>query len=196
MAMEYLDIVDEAGEPTGETVSREEAHRLGIPHRTAHVWVVRKTAEGYEVLLQKRSAEKDSFPGMYDTSSAGHIPAGCEPLPSALRELREELGIAAAPEQLREAGAFHVRFEKTFHGRVFRDNEYARVYVYDAPVDTGRLTLQASEVSEVCWFALEDVWAEIHRSRERFCVPTGGLALLRDYLYGEGGAAPCSQASS
>ena len=37
--------------------------------------------------------EKESFPGMYDTSSAGHIPAGEEPLPSALRELSEELGM-------------------------------------------------------------------------------------------------------
>ena len=39
--------------------------------------------------------EKESFPGLYDTSSAGHIRAGDEPLPSALRELREELHIAA-----------------------------------------------------------------------------------------------------
>ena len=95
--MEYLDIVDERGNPTGETVSREEAHKNGILHRTAHVWVIRNADGRTEVLLQKRSDEKDSFPGMYDTSSAGHIPAGEEPLPSALRELSEELSINAAP---------------------------------------------------------------------------------------------------
>ena len=82
---EYLDIVDESGHPTGETISRDAAHTDGILHRTAHVWVVRKTDRGYDILLQKRSAEKDSFPGLYDTSSAGHIPAGDEPLESALR---------------------------------------------------------------------------------------------------------------
>ena len=102
--MEYLDIVDENGRPTGETVSRDTAHTDGIRHRTANVWVVRPGDGGVEILLQKRSREKDSFPGRFDTSSAGHIPAGDEPLPSALRELREELGIKASPEQLRRAG--------------------------------------------------------------------------------------------
>ncbi|MCR5262231.1 MAG: NUDIX domain-containing protein, partial [Clostridiales bacterium] len=97
--MEYLDICGENGEPTGETVSRAEAHSRGILHRTAHVWIVRKTGEGREVLLQKRSMDKDSFPGRWDTSSAGHIPAGEEPLGSALRELSEELGITARPDQ-------------------------------------------------------------------------------------------------
>ena len=37
--MEYLDIVNETGQPTGETVSRDIAHRDGIRHRTAHVYV-------------------------------------------------------------------------------------------------------------------------------------------------------------
>ena len=179
---EYLDICDENGIPTGEIVSREEAHRDGIPHRTAHVWVVRETDGKYQILLQKRTMDKESFPGMYDTSSAGHIPAGEEPLPSALRELYEELGIAASPEQLEYTGSFHVSYEKEFHGRIFRDNETARVYVYREPVDIDRLILQESEVDEVRWFDLDEVWEEIHRSRERFCVPTGGLEVLRKHL--------------
>lgn len=40
--MELLDIVDEKGNPTGETVPREVAHREGIRHRTAHVWIFRR----------------------------------------------------------------------------------------------------------------------------------------------------------
>ena len=66
---EYFDIVDEAGQPTGEIISRDEAHQKGTLHRTAHVWLVKKKPGGYDVLLQKRSEEKDSFPGMYDTST-------------------------------------------------------------------------------------------------------------------------------
>ena len=77
--MELLDIVDENGKPTGETVERKIAHSEGIRHRTAHVWIVRKSDEGAEVLLQKRAMNKDSFPGRYDTSSAGNIQAGDEP---------------------------------------------------------------------------------------------------------------------
>ena len=44
------------------------------------------------------------------------------------------------------------------------------------------LILQKSEVDEVRWFKLDDVWEEIQHSRERFCVPTGGLKVLRDFL--------------
>lgn len=179
--MELLDICDEKGLPTGEVIPRDIAHRDGILHRTAHVWIVRKTRAGYDVLLQKRSMNKESFPGYYDTSSAGHIPAGEEPVPSALRELREELGIAATPDQLHFVGMFRIQYEKEFHGKLFRDNEVTRVYVYTESVEEENLTLQESEVDEVRWFDLEEVWTEIQTDRSRFCVPTSGLKLLRDY---------------
>ena len=180
--MEWLDIVDEAGQPTGETVLRTVAHRDGIPHRTAHVWVVRETDDGTEILLQKRSKEKDSFPGLYDTSSAGHIPAGTEPLASALRELNEELGIRVRPEELCFAGLFRIRYEKVFHEALFRDNEITWVYVYREPVELDNLTLQRDEVEEVRWFALDRVWEEIQHDRGRFCVPTDGLRVLKRFL--------------
>ena len=180
--MEILDICDENGLPTGQTVDRDIAHRDGILHRTAHVWIVRRSDSGYDVLLQKRSMDKESFPGLYDTSSAGHIPAGEEPVPSALRELEEELGIAAHPEDLDVAGMFRIRYEKEFHGKPFRDNEVTSVYVYQKPVEIENLSLQASEVDEVRWFDLEEVYREIQTSRERFCVPSERLQVLRDYL--------------
>lgn len=98
--MELFDVIDSKGNPAGQIVSREKAHAEGIPHRTAHIWIIRKKEGRVQILLQKRSQNKDSFPGKFDTSSAGHIQAGDEPLESALRELKEELGISATPEQL------------------------------------------------------------------------------------------------
>ena len=122
------------------------------------------------------------FPGLYDTSSAGHIPAGEEPVPSALRELQEELGIEASADQLQYAGTFRIRYEKEFHGRLFRDNEVTKVYVYSAPVKIDSLVLQKSEVDEVQWFDLNEVWEEIRQTRERFCVPSDGLDVLKRFL--------------
>ena len=90
--MELLDVVDEHGVPTGEVVSRDVAHRTGVRHRTSHVWMLRKKNGRLEILAQKRSENKDSHPGCYDISSAGHIPAGEDFVSSALRELEEELG--------------------------------------------------------------------------------------------------------
>ena len=181
--MEYLDIVDENGQPTGETVSREEAHQKGIRHRTAHVWIVRNfRGEKMQILLQKRSQEKDSFPGFYDTSSAGHIPAGCEPVPSALREMEEELSISAEPEQLTYIGKFLNEYEMVFHGKPFRDNEVTFVYVYQGHVWIEDLALQASEIDEVQWFDLNEVREEIRHNRERFCMPEESMDILIAWL--------------
>ena len=179
--MEYFDICDTNGQPTGAIISREEAHDKGILHRTAHVWIVRNFEGRTQVLLQKRSLNKDSYPGLYDTSSAGHIPAGSEPLPSALRELEEELGISATPEQLTYIGHFFIQYEEVFHDKPFRDYEYSYVYLYTDPVDIDTLVLQESEVESVRWFDIDEV--NIEKGGEtRFCVPAAGLQLLKEYL--------------
>lgn len=180
--MEQFDIVDENGQPIGETVERTFAHENGIRHRAAHIWIARKGEGGWQVLLQKRSMDKDSFPGMLDTSSAGHIQAGDEPLESAIRELFEELGIAAQKEELHFAGMFQIYFEKPFHGRLFKDYEIAYVYIYTNAVEIEQLTLQKEEVETVAWFDLEDVYQACQRHDERFCVPIEGLEIARKYL--------------
>ena len=180
--MEYLDVCDESGRPTGAVVERGAAHSDGVLHRTAHVWVIRERDGQVQVLLQKRSSETESFPGMYDISSSGHIPAGAEPLPSALRELREELGIAARPEELAYAGSIRCRYETVFRGKPFRDNTIRMAFVYREPVDTDALTLQKSEVEAVRWFPLEEVADEIRRRQDRICITQQELQVLLDYL--------------
>ena len=40
--MELFDVIDSEGNPTGQIVSREKAHAEGIPHRTAHMWIIRE----------------------------------------------------------------------------------------------------------------------------------------------------------
>lgn len=182
MEMEFFDICNEQGEPTGKTVSRDEAHRDGFLHRTSHVWILREKDGRQQVLLQKRSMEKDSYPGLYDTSSAGHIPAGEEPLPSALRELEEELGIRASEEHLTYIGSFRIQYQEVFHGRPFHDNEYIYVYLYREPVEIEDLTFQESEVEDAAWFDLSELRAEIGINMSRFCVAPEGFQVLLNYL--------------
>lgn len=183
MAEEIFDIVDENGNPTGETITRAKAHDESIRHRTAHIWVVRDNNGEYEVLLQKRALNKDSFPGRYDTSSAGHIQAGDEPLESAIRELSEELGILAEPEDLEFAGTFPIQYEKEFHGKMFKDNEIAFVYVYEGEVDISKLSIQEEELDSVEWFKLKEVYKACQPPRdEKFCVPMGGLEIVRTFV--------------
>lgn len=180
--MEIFDIVDLEGNPTGETVERSVAHAEGIRHRTAHVWVVRKEQDRWQLLLQKRAMNKDSFPGCYDTSSAGHITAGDEPLVSALRELQEELGIEAAEEDLTFVQTFEILFQEEFHGKMFKDEEVAFVFVYNKPVEIEKLVIQKEELDSVEWFDLEAVEKAIEQKDEKICVPPDGLKVIKNYL--------------
>lgn len=180
--MEIFDIVDENGIPTGEKVERKDAHRNGVCHRTAHVWISREWNGRRQVLLQKRANNKDSFPGRYDTSSAGHVQTGDEPLESAMRELYEELGLDVEKKDLKFAGTFHVNYERVFHGEMFKDNEVAFVYVYQQPVDIDALTIQADELECVEWFDLEYVYEECLKHNPQFCVPLKGLETARNCM--------------
>lgn len=179
---EWLDLVDARGEPVGRTVLRSEAHRLGLRHRTSHVWLARRRANVWEVLLQKRSDEKDSFPGCYDISSAGHIPAGQGFAESALRELREELGVFAAPQDLHDCGLRRFRFEKVFHGRMFRDNQVSRVYLLLCDRDEADFTLQKEEISSVRWMPLEECIRAVQDGSLPSCIFPEELEMIREKL--------------
>ncbi len=178
--MELLDIVDENGTPIGRTVEREEAHRKGIRHRTAHVWLLREGVLGTEVLLQKRSENKDSFPGCYDISSAGHIPAGADYLASAVRELKEELGIVAGEEELQFCGQRRFCFRGTFYGRPFVDNQISNIYCLWRDVEPKELRLQREEVESVLWMDLAECKRAVAQGRIKSCIYPEELALLPD----------------
>lgn len=180
--MEIFDIVDEYGNPTGGTIERGHAHKEGVRHRTAHIWIAREVNGRWQVLLQKRAQTKDSFPGRYDTSSAGHIQAGDEPLESAIRELQEELGITATSEELKYAGTFNIKYEKEFHDKLFKDNEIAFVYVYLSKIDIDDIRVQEEELECVEWFDLEETYKECLAHNQKFCVPVKGLETARQYL--------------
>lgn len=180
--MEYLDLVDENGIPTGISRERSIVHEKGLLHRTAHIWVIRKVDEKYQVLLQKRSYDKESFPGCLDTSSAGHISAGDEPLESALRELSEELGINAKEEDLSFMANFHIQYEKEFHGKLFKDNEVVFAYAYEKPVELSDITIQKEELEGVDWYDFEETVIECGKKNPLYCVPPGGLQTVQSYL--------------
>lgn len=175
---EILDIVDEHGHPTGQTVAREKAHAQGIMHRTSHVWIVRKKEEKIQVLLQKRSINKESFPGCFDISSAGHIPAGCGYVESALRELNEELGVYASEEDLIFCGDRLVLWDDEFNGKVFCDRQYSRVFALWLSQDEKDFILQPEEVDAVLWMDLEQCIEAVKHNTIPHCMVLEELKMV------------------
>ncbi len=95
---EYLEIIDYQGNVIG-SAPRSEAHgNPSLMHKVVHVLVFNKNGE---VLLQKRSQNKDVAPGRWDTSVGGHVGMGEDLIVSSKREMHEELGITGLePEYL------------------------------------------------------------------------------------------------
>ena len=201
--MELLDIIEEDGSKTGIVRERNVAHRYGSMHATVHMWVMRRKEKNaadaagksssygisandpageWEVLLQKRSANKDSNPGCYDISSAGHISAGNEPLPSAVREIGEELGIRAVPEDFLYVGTRIKKSNKEFYGKPFIDNQLSYIYIYKGSVDTDLITLQEEEVESVEWMALDEVIRRLDDPSFPNCIYLEELDKLKAYL--------------
>lgn len=180
--MELLDIVDLSGEPTGQTVSRDEAHIKGIRHRTSHVWIFRRRGDTVQVLLQRRSHCKDICPDCWDISSAGHIPAGCGFTESALRELHEELGIDALPQQLLDCGNMNFRNSYTQRLTTLHDSQVSKIFVMWYDIDPSTLTLQGEEVSDARWFDWSQCLEMAHSGEPQNCLLESELALLDEII--------------
>lgn len=149
---EYVDILDEVtGVVIGETISKKEAHKSGVWHGSVHIWII--SEDKRRILLQKRCADKDLFPNMWDISVGGHISAGEDSLISAKRELSEELGLN--PE---EFDFLYVdRIKEKFEYEDILSNEFVTIYKIISDVNIDNLNLQKEEVSEARWFTKEEL---------------------------------------
>lgn len=179
---ELIDIVDENGYPTGETVERDEAHRYGIRHRTAHLWLAREKNGQIQLLLQKRSANKDSHPGCYDISSAGHIPAGGDYSSSAIRELKEELGVDAKEADLVFCGDRKVVWDDCFHGKPFCDRQHSRVFLIWLDLPEDRFLIDANEVESVRWMDFGQCYHAVENNLFHHCIAMEEMQLLGKYF--------------
>ena len=146
--IELVDILTPEGEPTGRVRPKSEAHRDGDWHRAAHLWIV--SSDG-RVLLQRRAEIKESWPGMWDISVAGHVNAGESPVDAAIREAFEELGIALSAHELAHAGV--LRYQAVLNEGAYIENEFHHVYMVRREVELRSLVLDPMEVAEVALVA-------------------------------------------
>ncbi len=141
---ELFDVVDEADRVIGQA-PRGEVHARGLRHRAVHIFVVNRAGE---VFLHQRSRSKDTFPGLWNSSCAGHVGAGDDYDATVLRELEEELGWTPAetPQRLFKVEA-----------RPETGEEFVWIYRADGE---GPFRLNAAEIQrgEWCTTAAIDRW--------------------------------------
>lgn len=139
---EYLDIVDENGQPTGETIERSIAHQKGILHKSVHIWIMNDLGE---VILQKRSPSKKINPNKWTSSAAGHMEAGETVLEAAKKEICEEVGLEVTDNHLKKLFSYKSKLV----GDDYIEHEFKEVYLCHVSYQIEDIKIQEEEVSEV-----------------------------------------------
>ncbi len=143
--VEMLEIVDAEGRVIG-TASRNRIHgNPALIHKVVHVLVFKSSGE---LLLQKRSRNKDVAPGKWDTSAGGHMSPGESLEQAAMREMHEELGIQTPLE-------FLYRY---LHSSDF---ETEMVFTFRCVWD-GDISFSVSEIDEVRHWSMEEIRNNLH----------------------------------
>lgn len=141
--MELWEILDEFGNPTGETIrnSDPKVWYKGIYHSSADVWIINSNNE---ILIQKRAASKKFQPNVW-AMTGGNIRYGETALETLKRETYEELGI-----KLETQNAIKITRYKTL-------NVWVDEYVVMQDINLEDITMQVEEVSEVKWASFDEI---------------------------------------
>ncbi len=149
---EIFDVVDGEDRVIGRA-SRSEVHRLGLRHRAVHLLVYNRQGA---LFLQKRSLLKDTAPGKWSTSCAGHVDAGESYDAAVVREAKEELGLILdhPPERL-----------TTLHATPETGNEF--VWIYRTTAE-GPFYCPEEEISEGRWWSRCELESALSSEPELF----------------------------
>ncbi|MCL2702449.1 MAG: NUDIX domain-containing protein [Defluviitaleaceae bacterium] len=181
--MEYFNIYNKYGEKTDGIIERGEAHKRGIYHRVAHLWILNRRNE---LLIQQRSADKDAGAGFWYVSVGGHIDASESVESTLIRETKEELGLDIS--NLTDSLTYLYTFidHVTINNGGYIDNEFYDVFVLKADFDIDRITMQADEVQAVKYIKYEDFKKIVIERDKSFWQHKVGykmlLAALDDFL--------------
>ena len=156
-----LNIIDEDDSIIGED-TRENIHKKGLLHREIHVWVYNKKGE---ILFQKRSMTKDTWPGLLDASAGGHVELNDNYNKAAVRELEEETGIKADKSDL----TFITKLRKKGHDKStgMTNNVIRAIYVYEYDGEQ-EIILEDGKADSLEFWPLEKIFNISEKDRKKF----------------------------
>lgn len=154
---ELWQLYDEDGNALkGKGATKDQVFSKGLLHGASHVWIWRNNDGAMEVLLQKRAANKRTWPGRFDISAAGHIDLAEDPLVAAMRETKEEIGLDIGGGSLQELSREKV-YMIAENGAI--ENEFQWLYLLRVP-ENSEFMLQETEVDSLLWKKLDEFEAE------------------------------------
>jgi len=174
MKEEQIDVLDENGIKTGEILTRREVHKKGLWHRIIVVAIIN---DKNEILIQRRSDNKDKNPGMWDISVTGHLSSGQDSLTAATREISEEVSVSLGYSV--EVKDFRFMFSYRKEEKVSEDHYDRQFYDFfilrQNGLTTDNLKFQESEVQAIKFVTI----TELNEMREKH------MLVDRDECYDE-----------
>ncbi|MBU1149131.1 NUDIX domain-containing protein [Patescibacteria group bacterium] len=157
-----LNIVDENDQIIGQE-SRTNIHQQGLLHQEVHVWIFKPNGE---ILFQKRSMSKDTYPGLLDASAGGHVEQGESYQQAALKELTEETGIEAQESDLKVITKMRRQsFDKITK---MTNNTFRAVYAYRFDETKDKLVLEEGKALSLEWWPISTILAIPKEQRPKF----------------------------
>lgn len=161
MPEEYLDIVDENNNPTGESKPRSLVHSTGLWHRTVHIYLFRKNDNIIEFLVHLRAKTKDLSPNKWDTRFGGHIKIGEDVEQAVVDEIKEELGLNINTNDLIEGDWIKRK-------RDYPNNEFSKVYYLEFKGDIKDLRFDDGEVQTVRWLSIKEIENSMKKESDKW----------------------------
>ena len=133
--MEIWDILDKNAHFTGKTIRRGEKLQKGEYHLVVHVWI-KDNSEKY--LISKRTPNK-TYPNMWETTGGAAI-SGDTSMQTALKEVKEELGISLNPDN----GKFLFRLKRDGGAT----SNFLDVWLFEEKIDLSKIIFQPNETCD------------------------------------------------
>ena len=172
---EKFDVLNELGEFTGKTASRDECHTKGLWHRAVYAFIIDKDSN---VLLQKRSSNKKLWPDRWDVTIGGHVLAGEFGRQALIRECKEELGIDITDDEIK----YIVSTTSIYNKNGYINNHYDECYLITKDINIEDLTLQKEEVSDAKYFSKEDIIKRIDNNYDELTEKTVSWSIFKTIL--------------
>ena len=99
---------------------------------------------------------------------------------SALRELKEELGVTAKTEELILCGDRKIVSDDVFFGKEYHDRQYSRVFVLWKDLEEEEFRLQPEEVDSVRWMDFAQCIQAVEANSFLHCIEMEELLMVRD----------------
>ena len=162
--MEYLDILDENGNKTGEKDTRENIHKLGLLHSEVAAFIYTDTGK---VVLQKRKSNKATYAGVWSITG-GHVLSGETNEDAIIREIKEELNINVNKDE--------INFVTKYRSKKVKDNIINNKFfnIYNVEIGESQfkeIKIQKEELEDIKLFSIDEIENILNRDDKHYKFP-------------------------